>query len=187
MERFPLQLGVVLVLYLIRMYNRRFPKTALKCPITKKIKKSKNGRKTYFFLIVLKNIFSKNYVAGSKTVTSSLITYGHTYRYTKVITEESPFRALGVLSLQPIIKERSNSWKKWIYRKHIYFVCLRPEHVHVFRSGPPQLGVVLVDILLLSASRRNCPNQTATAGSLFAEYHCDDPTLNIRLTVFIGW
>ena len=29
--------------------------------------------------------------------------------YTKVITEESPFRALGVPSLQPIIKERSNT------------------------------------------------------------------------------
>ena len=28
--------------------------------------------------------------------------------YTKVITDRSPFRAFGVTSLQPIIKERSN-------------------------------------------------------------------------------
>ena len=36
------------------------------------------------------------------------VTDRYIHRYTKVITEESPFRALGVPSLQPIIKERSN-------------------------------------------------------------------------------
>ena len=39
-------------------------------------------------------------------------TYRHTY--TRVITERSPFRAFGVLSLQPIITERSNK-TNWIH------------------------------------------------------------------------
>ena len=71
-----------------------------------------------------KNIEKKT-VTGLKTETCSLITYiqteiylfindsrlwalapdRHTYR---VITERSPFRAFGVTSLQPIIKEWSN-------------------------------------------------------------------------------
>ena len=87
--------------------EEKTPKKTLKGPKNVKNENFEKRKKT-FFPIVLKNIFSKNQVAGLKIVACSVLTDKHTDKQTKKQRQRQPFQGFRSSSLQPIIKERSN-------------------------------------------------------------------------------
>ena len=90
-----------------RLKRKKNFETTLKGPINVKNENFEKRKKT-FFPQCLKNTFSKNQVAGSKTVTCSVLTDKQTNRQTKKQRQRQPFQGFRSSSLQSIIEERSN-------------------------------------------------------------------------------